>query len=59
MKKNQTSSSDVGEDVLDDYTLVLYGNDGDIATVRTLCEEEITGFVKGGKSQLVTSTFDF
>lgn len=57
--KKETTSSDLEEDVLDNYAPALYQNDGDIATVRTLCEEEITGYLKGGKSQLITSIFEF
>lgn len=57
--EKETSSSDIGEDVLHQYALALHRNYGDIATVLTLCEEGITGFLKGGKSQLITSTFDF
>lgn len=57
--KKKTSTFDSGEDVLDNYALAFYRDHGDIATVCTLCEEEITSFLKGGKSQLITSTFDF
>ena len=41
--------SDADADVLADYVLALLRHDGDIATVRRLCEEEIPDFLKEGK----------
>ena len=42
--------SDADADVLADYVLALLRHDGDIATVRRLCEEEIPDFLKEGRS---------
>jgi RNA-binding protein 26 len=36
--------------VLADYVLALLRHDGDINTVRRLCEEEIPDFLKEGMS---------
>jgi hypothetical protein len=43
-------SSDADADVLADYVLALLRHDGDINTVRRLCEEEIPDFLKEGIS---------
>ncbi len=40
--------SDADADVLADYVLALLRHDGDIQTVRRLCEEEIPDFLKEG-----------
>jgi RNA-binding protein 26 len=40
--------SDADADVLADYVLALLRHDGDIDTVRRLCEEEIPDFLKEG-----------
>lgn len=42
-------SSDADADVLADYVLALLRHDGDVETVRKLCEEEIPDFLKEGK----------
>lgn len=44
------NSSDADADVLADYVLALLRHDGDVATVRRLCEEEIPDFLKEGKA---------
>lgn len=43
-------SSDADADVLADYVLALLRHDGDIETVRKLCEEEIPDFLKEGEN---------
>lgn len=43
-------SSDADADVLADYVLALLRHDGDIETVRRLCEEEIPDFLKEGRN---------
>jgi hypothetical protein len=43
-------SSDADADVLADYVLALLRHDGDIETVRRLCEEEIPDFLKEGRT---------
>lgn len=45
--------------MLADYVLALLRHDGDIATVRKLCEEEIPDFLKEGKVPPTHSSFDF
>ena len=40
--------SDADADVLADYVLALLRHDGDMATVRTLCEEQLPDFLKEG-----------
>lgn len=42
--------SDADADVLADYVLALLRHDGDIGTVRSLCEEEIPDFLKEGEN---------
>lgn len=42
------SSSDADADVLADYVLALLRHDGDIDTVRALCEQEIPDFLQEG-----------
>ena len=46
----QHNSSDADADVLADYVLALLRHDGDMQTVRRLCEEEIPDFLKEGKT---------
>ncbi len=43
-------SSDADADVLADYVLALLRHDGDMQTVRRLCEEEIPDFLKEGEA---------
>jgi hypothetical protein len=45
---NTACSSDADADVLADYVLALLRHDGDIETVRRLCEDEIPDFLKEG-----------
>ena len=46
-------SSDADADVLADYVLALLRHDGDMQTVRRLCEEEIPDFLKEGKTYML------
>ncbi len=46
-------SSDADADVLADYVLALLRHDGDLQTVRRLCEEEIPDFLKEGKTYML------
>lgn len=39
-------SSDADADVLADYVLALLQHDGDVASIRKLCEEETQDFLK-------------
>jgi RNA-binding protein 26 len=50
MLTRQYHSSDADADVLADYVLALLRHDGDMQTVRRLCEEEIPDFLKEGKT---------
>ncbi|RDW92171.1 hypothetical protein BP5796_01565 [Coleophoma crateriformis] len=48
--KRLENTSDADADVLADYVLALLRHDGDVATVRRLCEEEIPDFLKEGRA---------
>ena len=52
----QYYSSDADADVLADYVLALLRHDGDMQTVRRLCEEEIPDFLKEGKTYILRHT---
>ena len=43
---DRRSSSDADADVLADYVLALLQHDGDVASIRKLCEEETKDFLK-------------
>ena len=51
-------SSDADADVLADYVLALLRHDGDIDTVRQLCEAEIPDFLKEDSTIFVRDVFD-
>jgi RNA-binding protein 26 len=53
MLMRQYHSSDADADVLADYVLALLRHDGDMQTVRRLCEEEIPDFLKEGKTYIL------
>ena len=51
-------SSDADADVLADYVLALLQHDGDVASIRKLCEEETKDFLKEeGESTLDCAVF--
>ncbi|PQE23227.1 hypothetical protein CJF31_00006960 [Rutstroemia sp. NJR-2017a BVV2] len=50
--------SDADADVLADYVLALLRHDGDVNTVRQLCEAEIPDFLKEDSSIFVQDVFD-
>jgi RNA-binding protein 26 len=50
--------SDADADVLADYVLALLRHDGDVNTVRALCEAEIPDFLKEDSSIFVQDVFD-
>jgi hypothetical protein len=52
----QYHRSDADADVLADYVLALLRHDGDMQTVRRLCEEEIPDFLKEGKTYILWHT---
>ncbi|KAL3418266.1 RNA recognition domain-containing protein [Phlyctema vagabunda] len=56
--KRLENTSDADADVLADYVLALLRHDGDVATVRRLCEEEIPDFLKEDSSVFVQNVFD-
>ena len=50
--------SDADADVLADYVLALLRHDGDMSTVRALCEAEIPDFLKEDSAVFVQDVFD-
>ncbi|OBT88176.1 hypothetical protein VE02_02454 [Pseudogymnoascus sp. 03VT05] len=56
--KRLENTSDADADVLADYVLALLRHDGDIETVRKLCEEEIPDFLKEDSTIFVKDLFD-
>ncbi|KAL5348274.1 hypothetical protein ACLOAV_006756 [Pseudogymnoascus australis] len=56
--KRLENTSDADADVLADYVLALLRHDGDIETVRRLCEEEIPDFLKEDSTIFVKDLFD-
>lgn len=50
--------SDADADVLADYVLALLRHDGDVDTVRQLCEHEIPDFLKEDSTIFVRDVFD-
>ncbi|KFZ17608.1 hypothetical protein V502_04514 [Pseudogymnoascus sp. VKM F-4520 (FW-2644)] len=56
--KRLENTSDADADVLADYVLALLRHDGDIETVRSLCEEEIPDFLKEDSTIFVKDLFD-
>lgn len=44
------SRSDADSDVLAEYVIALLKHDGDLASVRKLCEEEIPDFLTEGSA---------
>jgi len=55
---NIVFSSDADADVLADYVLALLRHDGDVNTVRQLCEAEIPDFLKEDSSIFVQDVFE-
>ncbi|KAG0649451.1 putative RNA-binding [Hyphodiscus hymeniophilus] len=55
--KRLENTSDADADVLADYVLALLRHDGDVNTVRALCEAEIPDFLKEDSSIFVQDVF--
>ncbi|KUJ10326.1 RNA-binding domain-containing protein [Mollisia scopiformis] len=56
--KRLENTSDADADVLADYVLALLRHDGDVETVRALCEREMPDFLKEDSTIFVRDVFD-
>ncbi|CZR62353.1 uncharacterized protein PAC_12250 [Phialocephala subalpina] len=56
--KRLENTSDADADVLADYVLALLRHDGDVVTVRALCEREMPDFLKEDSTVFVRDVFD-
>ncbi|KAE8450530.1 hypothetical protein EG329_006261 [Mollisiaceae sp. DMI_Dod_QoI] len=56
--KRLENTSDADADVLADYVLALLRHDGDVETVRALCEREMPDFLQEDSTVFVRDVFD-